>query len=302
MTEMHEPDTDTARPDLPIADDLAAEAGDDTLQSVLGLARTAWFSTTETQPNDDLRAFMAGAAQSAPNGSPRAWRGWSTTVTDTLSNLWPPSGRVAFAASMAALVSVFAVASFALAGPDPEQRGTASSGSTSTSSTVSTTPTTSTSSAVSSMAVADQPSTRITVADAGSADVAVSNGVPVLLGADPAPGWRVVEEVPDEPNEIDLSYRRGDDRVDLDVEIDDGQIRVRIRDRRTDTRTESFLGSTTVTTDRRPDDSDDLDDDEYREDNSGPGNAEDRGDSSGPGSDDDEDREDESGSASGDDY
>ena len=320
MTEMHEPDADTTLDDRPLAVDLAAEAGDERIRSLLGQARTAWFSTAETQPTDELRAFLSGATRPAPSGSPRAWNRWSTSVMDTLSNLWPPSGRIAFGASLAALASVVIAAGFALAAPDTEQTGAASSGSTPTSMTVVTTPTTSTDTGDSSTPMADQPATRITVADAGTADIAVVDGVPVLVAADPAPGWRIVEEIPDEPNEIDLSYRRGDERVDLDVEIEDGEIRVRVRDRRTGTRTETFLGSPTRTSDRHSDDDDHLDDDgtadsvddgdhagdqdedtsrsdddrrdesgsgsddDDRNDNSGPGNADDRGDSSGSGS------------------
>jgi hypothetical protein len=245
----------------------------------------------------------------------------------TIGNLWPPSSRVAFGASLAAVVGAVAVAGVALG--DPDRTTAASPASTSTSITAATTPTTPTApttpttNTIPPTVVADRSATRITVADAGTADVMVSDGVPVLVAADPAPGWRVVEEVPDEPYELDLSYRRGDERVDLTVEIEDGELRIRTRDRRTDTRTESYLGSSTHTTDHSPgdpvpidddhksdsvDDEDDPDtsgsgsgpDDEPREDNSGPGNADDRDRSSSGSGSDDGDREDNSGPGSDD--
>jgi hypothetical protein len=88
--------------------------------------------------------------------------------------------------------------------------------------------------------------TDIAVIDAGSATVDIVDGALTLIGATPAAGWRVVEETAEGPGEIELSYRRGDDRVDLRVEISDGTIRARIRDRRTGERFEVTAVPTTV--------------------------------------------------------
>jgi hypothetical protein len=88
--------------------------------------------------------------------------------------------------------------------------------------------------------------TDIAVIDAGSATVDIVDGALTLISATPATGWRVVEETAEGPGEIELSYRRGDDRVDLRVEISDGTIRARIRDRRTGERFEVTAVPTTV--------------------------------------------------------
>ena len=303
MTEMRNTNLGVAHSDLSVVDDLVGEAGDDSTRLVLEAARTAWLSAAETHPNDDLRAFMAGAAQSTHPGSLRARKRWSTPMFDTLANLWPPYGRVAFGTALAVVVTAVAAAGLGLGGRDSDQLGSAANGSTSTSNTSVSAPTTSTTDTIPPTAVSDLPSARITVADAGTADVAVVERAPGPRCGRSRPGWRVVHETPDEPHEIDLSYRQGDDRVDLDIELDDGRIRVRIRDRRTETETESNLGTTnhaTATSNRNtPWSAEDREDNsgpgnaEDREHNSGPGNAEDREHNSGPGN--AEDREDNSG-------
>lgn len=329
MTEMYDTGT-KGTGDQSIVDELAAETGDPTVAALMRRARSAWLSAPEVSPNDALRSFLDDAAQSQPIGSQRASKQWSASAMDTLMNLIPSAGRLAFGTSLAAVAAAAAAATLGLGGFDGAESEAARSGSTTTLATTSTTNdtvTTSTTGGTSSSLppVADQASTRITVAEAGTADVAVIDGVPVLVDVDPAPGWTVVHEVPDEPHEIDLSYRQGDERVDLDVEIDDGRVRVRIRDRRTDSEIEWFLTTaapTSATSPAPPTSSDHRnatldgatgthgDDRENHDDrdNSGPGNADDREDredredrdNSGPGNADDrEDRDDRDNSGPG---
>lgn len=90
-------------------------------------------------------------------------------------------------------------------------------------------------------------------ADAGTLTVAVVGGRLVLHGVTPASGWTVNDE--SGIDDLDLSFRRGDDRVDVDVDVEDGRIRVRIRDRRTDEET-----STDLDGQRLDNDGDDPDD------------------------------------------
>ncbi len=246
LTEMRNPDPNQTTHDHHPIGDLLDGADDPAVTALLEQARTAWLSTTETQPNDALRSFLADAAHPEPASSPRAGRRWSATMIDKLANLTPSPGRAAFGASLAAVIAAVAAASFGLTTLGANETGAASSSSTaqtSTSTTDTTTATTATTWTTHSTAAAHQDPITIRVADAGTATITAVDGVPVLLATEVEPGWQIIHEVPDEPHEIDLSYRRGDDRVDLDIEIDDGQIRVRIRDRRTDTDTETYLGS-----------------------------------------------------------
>ena len=81
------------------------------------------------------------------------------------------------------------------------------------------------------------------VLDVGTATVSVIGPTVVLDSVTAAAGWQVVDDSAEEPGTVDLSFRTGadDERVDLDVEWEDGVVRVRIRDRRNDTETERPL-------------------------------------------------------------
>jgi hypothetical protein len=79
--------------------------------------------------------------------------------------------------------------------------------------------------------------------DAGT--VTLEIGDVLLLGdVQPRPGWR--GETDSAAGEVEVSFRTGSQRVDWKAELEDGQVRVRVRDRRVE--------------DRRDDNGDDDDD------------------------------------------
>jgi hypothetical protein len=86
------------------------------------------------------------------------------------------------------------------------------------------------------------------VLDAGTADFVVDGSLLRIVDVVANDGWSAsVERAVS--REVEVTFRRGSDRVDLNLELEDGQVRVRIRDRRVDTRTEVRIpadGSTTV--------------------------------------------------------
>ena len=90
---------------------------------------------------------------------------------------------------------------------------------------------------------ADRLGVVVPVLDVGTATVSVIGPTVVLDSVTAAAGWQVVDDSAEEPGTVDLSFRTGadDERVDLDVEWEDGVVRVRIRDRRNDTETERPL-------------------------------------------------------------
>lgn len=90
---------------------------------------------------------------------------------------------------------------------------------------------------------ADRLGEVVPVLDVGTATVSVIGSTVVLDAVTAAPGWQVIDDSAEEPGTVDLSFRTGvdDERVDLDVEWEDGAVRVRIRDRRNDTETERPL-------------------------------------------------------------
>jgi hypothetical protein len=162
---------------------------------------------------------------------------------------------------------------------DPECQGTASTtadhGSTSTTDDGGSTSTTvdGTTSTTAGGGGAGSPADEIRSLDAAGAGTvvyAVEAGALRLVSATPAPGWRVDVEQGG-GREIDLDFRSGTRRVQVDVELEDGQVRERVRFR---------------------DDADDTDirteDGVVQDDDSGPGSADDStDDNSGSGSDDD---------------
>ena len=138
---------------------------------------------------------------------------------------------------------------------------------------------------------AGSPADEIRTLDAAGAGIviyAVEDGSFRLISATPSAGWRVDVEQSAGP-EIDLDFRSGTRRVQVDIEIEDGQVRerVRFRDDATDERTETEDGV-------------------VQDDDSGPGSDDSDDDHSGSGSDDntddddsDDDSDDRSGSNSG---
>jgi hypothetical protein len=88
--------------------------------------------------------------------------------------------------------------------------------------------------------VAGPPRT-ISVLDAGNATFVFDGSQLVLTNVSANDGWSVDVER-GSGREVEASWR-GDDRVDLNLELEDGQIRIRIRDRRTDARTETYVAA-----------------------------------------------------------
>lgn len=126
----------------------------------------------------------------------------------------------------------------------------------------------------------------VQAAGAGSVTVAVSANRLDVLAATPAPGWRVEVEVAS-GREVEVDFRRGGDRVQVNLEIEDGAVRERIRirdDAGTDVRIENGVVV------RAEEPGEDRVDDNPGVDNSGPGsvkpnssvNSGDAVDSSGP--------------------
>ena len=142
---------------------------------------------------------------------------------------------------------------------------------------------------------------------AGAVAYAVSGDVLTVVRATPAAGWTVGVEQ-STGREVEVDFRSGTRRVQVNVEVEDGEVRERVRTRDdaddTDVRTEATVpspGSTTSTTiDDSNDDSggdrsgsgsrggDDSDDDDDRSGSGSGGGDDDRGDDhSGPGGGDD---------------
>ncbi len=75
------------------------------------------------------------------------------------------------------------------------------------------------------------------VLDAGSVTISVDGHDVVVIDVQANDGWN--PEIENEPLEAGVNFRNGSDRVDFRAEIEDGQLRIRVRDRRTDDVTET---------------------------------------------------------------
>ncbi|MGE2726915.1 hypothetical protein [Mycolicibacterium pulveris] len=71
------------------------------------------------------------------------------------------------------------------------------------------------------------PDGRYQVFDAGSAVVTFADGRLTLESATPADGWthRVDDQ---EPEEVEIAFRRDAEELDLELEVDDGRLEVKI--------------------------------------------------------------------------
>ena len=139
----------------------------------------------------------------------------------------------------------------------------------------------------------------VSAGDAGSVTV-VSDGSSLgILTTSPNPGWRVeVEQAAG--REVEVTFRSGELRVDVNVELEDGQIRERVRTRNDATGAETRTEDGIVVRDETSDDSSSSghgSDDGTVDDSSGPGSGDD--DSSGSGGDDDSGRDSDDSSGSG---
>jgi hypothetical protein len=120
----------------------------------------------------------------------------------------------------------------------------------------------------------------VQAAGAGTVTVAVSADRLDVLAATPAPGWRAEIEVAS-GREVEVDFRQGGDRVQVNLELEDGTVRERIRirdDAGTDVRIED---GAIVRADEPGDDrgDDNKADDDQADDNAGQGSV-----NSGPGS------------------
>jgi hypothetical protein len=121
----------------------------------------------------------------------------------------------------------------------------------------------------------------VSAGDAGSIMVAVDGTSLQLLTAAPNSGWQVEVEHAS-GREVEVTFRSGSVRVDVNVEFEDGQVRERVRTRDDATDAEIRVENGVVVRDDAPDSDDDS---------SGPGSGSDDldDDSSGHGSDDSSD-------------
>ena len=145
------------------------------------------------------------------------------------------------------------------------------------------------------------PTTEVILAkDAGSVTVASDGSQLRVVGTSANPGWKVEIER-GTGREVEVQFENGARRIDVNAELEDGEIRARVREQRIDdddgtTTTDDSTDATTddstdTTTDDTTDDSTGttIDDHGDDDDNSGPGNAheddddDDDDDNSGPG-------------------
>jgi hypothetical protein len=115
----------------------------------------------------------------------------------------------------------------------------------------------------------------IDAAGAGTVTVSVSGDQLRLVSAVPAAGWTVEVEQSAGP-EVEVDFRRGAQRVQVNVEIEDGAVRERVRASDDAAGTEVRIENGVVVEARGPEVGDDVD-------NSGPGSGDDAVDNSGPG-------------------
>ncbi len=78
------------------------------------------------------------------------------------------------------------------------------------------------------------------VIDAGVVSYAVDGAELLVVDVSPNDGWTPTVEVA-VGREVEVTFRNGNDRVDLNLELEHNQVRIRIRDRRTGVRTEVFV-------------------------------------------------------------
>jgi hypothetical protein len=160
-------------------------------------------------------------------------------------------------------------------GPAPALSGTSSDGSDdgTTSTTAATLPT---GISGSTTAGATDGTRVVDAGGAGTVTVAQEGGSLRLLAAEPADGWTVeVEE--SAGREVEVDFRRGTERVQVNVELEDGAVRERVRFRDRATGEELLVeDGVVIGTDDGTDDRGGRDDDGTED--RGPGNDDDHGD------------------------
>jgi hypothetical protein len=96
-------------------------------------------------------------------------------------------------------------------------------------------------------------STPVTTTDLVDVDVAAAGTVTLevadlltITDTQPASGWSVEVEIAT-GREVEATFRNGADRVDFNAELEDGQVKVRIRERATGSETVTFIGAPSTT-------------------------------------------------------
>ncbi|MGI9608368.1 MAG: hypothetical protein ACR2P0_19720 [Acidimicrobiales bacterium] len=184
---------------------------------------------------------------------------------------------------------------------DDESTGLAEDSSSSSSSTTSSTTSTTSTTAPAETPGADTAPNELAPADEQMViDVPNVGSVTVVAGANlsladaaPLPGWSV-DEIEESPRKVEVRFSDGSNEVDVNVEFEDGAIRVRIRDEAADSEETSWFDLDGVPLADEPidDDDDDGDGDDDSDDDDDHDDSDDDDDHDD--SDDDEDEEDES--------
>ena len=141
------------------------------------------------------------------------------------------------------------------------------------STTQATTQTTPSTDAAASTSSASEGTVTYEAGAAGTVTISDDGNQRTIVSVDAADGWSHEIEV-QAGGEVEMDFRNGGDRVQFNAELEDGEIRVRVRTRTADgTRTEVTNG--VDTTDDSVSGSDDDDSSTSEEDNSGRGNSSD---------------------------
>ncbi len=223
-------------------------------------ARADVASVAPGEPSPELIAVMqSGASSPLSTGSAEVIdltaaseaRSRRTTVIGSLAAFAGTAiGKVALG-SAAAAVSLVAVqaADLNIRGSE-EATVIAVDPSSSSSSVTSSTSSTVTSTVPSGDSVGEASGELVTVpvAEAGSIDVRWSPVGVSLTGVSPAAGW-VVDEIQELGGEVEVRFAGpGGQLVDVEVEIEDGRLKIRVRDRISGDETTSFVGAEVTAT------------------------------------------------------
>jgi hypothetical protein len=125
--------------------------------------------------------------------------------------------------------------------------------------------------------------------DGGAVTISSAGAVLTVVSVDPATGWSTEIEV-SSGREVEVDFRNGTRRIQFYAELEDGEVRIRVRDRMDDGGSDSDDGDDS---DDRSGSDDDVSDDDDSDDRRGHDDDDDDDDNSGPGSSDDDDNDDD---------
>ena len=296
--------------------------------------RSAFDSVPPPSPTHALSEYLGVSASTPPPpapvestepmidldlvGSAPAGRSFSAMVPAFTAFIGTTVGKVAVGGTIALAAATGAQATGIVDVPGlPDRDATAvvqtadDSSSTSSTSSSSTSTSTTTPAGFASRAEAAQPADGLmipfTVDGVGSVTVALLPTRPSLVSTTAIADWSV-GETSEADNEVEVEFTDGSNRVDVEFEYEDGQLRVRVRDRSTGVENFTWFsiedGSIIREGQSTDSDDDDSDEDEDDDDDDEDHDSEDHDDdNSGSDDDDDEDEDDDdddnSGSGSG---